>query len=150
MNVLVAGQGSGSGSGGTICVRGIVTDQDPRPEGLPVTIRVRVLPGSLVPPLPPPDPRQPGDVDVTPVGQQWCAQNVPVSGSSSLGVPMTVIAWERTGSSGWSAPQSEWFNAGGPNPTDCCSGCGAAPTATSSAFQSWPPPPPPFPPDVTG
>ena len=44
--VLVSSQGSGSGSGsggGTICVRGIVTDQDTGGMGLPTLIRVCVV-----------------------------------------------------------------------------------------------------------
>jgi hypothetical protein len=147
MNVLVSGQGSGSGGAGTICVRGVVTDQDTG-GGLPTIIRVVVVTGWVAPPPPEPDS---GGVDVTPTGQDWCAQGVLVPGSSSAGVQATAIAWLKTGSSGWSNPYTVWFNAGGSYPVDCCTGGGSErvdSAASASAFQSWPPPPPPFPPNL--
>lgn len=143
-NVLVRGSGTGSGGAGTICARGTVTTTEMSGSGLPVVIRVRVVSGSVTPPPPYPDPKQVGDVDVTPTGTNWVAQNVPVSSSSSSGVPFTLIAWEKVGTGTWSAPVSVWFNAGGSNPTDCCpAGTQSAP---APAFAAWPPPPPPLPP----
>jgi hypothetical protein len=149
-HVLVTGQGSGSGSGGTICVRGTITDQDVG-MGLPTTIRACVVSGWITPP--PPDPNSPpsGWVDTTPTGQDWLAQGVGVPGSSSTGVQCTAVAWFKTGTNQWSEPVSVHFFAGGPNPIDCCSGMtseGVISAATSLAFQSWPPPPPPLPPNL--
>ncbi|MBP3954181.1 hypothetical protein J8F10_02575 [Gemmata sp. G18] len=150
MYVRVAGSGSGSSSSGTICVRGDTGDGDDG-VGLPLLVRVRVLSGH-VPPTGPAEPKLPYDVDVVPVGTQWCATNVPVSASSYAGVPFTVLAWLRTGTT-WSAPASAWFYAGGQNPTSCCPTSPseqAAPGAIAGAFQGWPPPPPPLPANVTG
>jgi hypothetical protein len=148
MNVLVTGPGSGSGYG-TICVRGSVTDGNE--EVLPSLVRVRVVLGNITPPPPSADPPTSYDVDVVPVGQQWCAQNVPIPG---FGVQLTAIAWGWTGTSGWSLPQYKWFTTGGPDPIDCCagSGCtsGGEQHSHAPAFQALPPPPPPFPPTVTG
>ena len=150
MNVLVSGSGSGSYSSGTICVQGDTANGDTG-VGVPLMVRVRVLSGHVFPPLPPAEPKMPGDVDVTPVGTQWCATNVLVSSSPS-GVPLTAIAWLRTGVF-WGAPKSVWFYGGGPNPTSCCPTSPseqAAPGAIAGAFQGWPPPPPPLPANVTG
>ncbi|MBN9518865.1 hypothetical protein J0H58_10160 [bacterium] len=142
-NVLV--QGAGSGGAGTICARGTVTTSGSGGGSTQqVVVRVRVVTGEVTPPPPDPEPVQSGDVDVSPVGQDWSASNVPVSSSGSAGVPSTLIAWERVGSGSWSAPTSVWFNAGGANPTDCCSA--AAPRSAVASFAAWPPPPPPLPP----
>jgi hypothetical protein len=150
--VLVATSGSGSGSGsgpGTICVRGSASDQEPGAPGLPLVVRVTVVEGWIVPPPPRPED---GGTDTTPVGQDWCAHDVPVPNSSSAGVPCTAVAWCSAGT-GWTQPTWVHFYAGGPDPVDCCDGCppaAAAVTANSSAFRSWPPPPPPLPPDLGG
>lgn len=111
---------------GTICVRGIVTDEDATGGTLGgIVVRVRVLPGQQPPPpLEPADPKQPGDVDTSPIGQQWCARNVPVPGPNPAGDPLTVVVWSRAAAHlPWSAAQSEWFFGGGPGPVDCCVGC---------------------------
>ncbi|AMV26337.1 hypothetical protein VT84_18210 [Gemmata sp. SH-PL17] len=150
MNVLVSGTGSGSGSfpGGTICVRGSTGDGDTA-GSLPLTVRVRVVAGH-VPPVGSAEPKQTYDVDVTPVGGQWCATGVPVSGSTPAGVPLTALAWLRTGPS-WSGPDGVWFYGGGPNPTGCCPTSPLEQSApVAGAFQGWPPPPPPLPSDITG
>ena len=78
MFVLVTVQGapssSGSGAGGTICVRGSITDSA-RKDLLRGFIRVRVLSGLVsIQNLPPPIPKQPGDVDTRPIGQDWCPE----------------------------------------------------------------------------
>ncbi|HEY1187495.1 MAG TPA: hypothetical protein VGE74_07540 [Gemmata sp.] len=152
INVLVAGSGSGSGSGagaGTICVRGTVGDGDLRDNDstFPTIVRVRILAGHVPPPpLPDPDPKQPGDVDVPPVGQDWCAHDVPVPASSPTGVPLTAVAWLRS-SGKWGGAQSETFYAGGTDPVDCCAACAALspPAPPGDALTAWPPPPPPLP-----
>ncbi|MBN9122847.1 MAG: hypothetical protein J0I06_27535 [Planctomycetes bacterium] len=151
MNVLVSGQGSGSGSGGTICVRGTVTDEDGKVGvGVATVVRVTVVPDHVNPPPPFPDA---GGIDVVPVGTQWCARDVPVPWWSPAGSPCTAVAWVKTGSSGWSDPYSVWFNAGGPDPIDCCVGCvsgGVVSAADPASFSSWPPPPPPLPSNLGG
>jgi hypothetical protein len=139
MNVLVAGLGSGGS--GTICVRGSFIS---RKDASGAQILVRILNGSVsMMNLPPAFPQQPGDVVVSPVGQQWCARDVPVPGSSLTGVPLTAVAWVLTPSGSGvvaSAPQSVWFNGGGSNPTDCCSGCvtGAAAGRVASELANAP------------
>lgn len=117
MDVLVSGTGNG-----TICVRGIVTVADGGAPALPTMVRVRILDGHVDPPYPLPDPKQPNDVDTRPNGQDWCAQNVPAFGTSSQGVPITVLAWERVGKD-WGDVHSKQCKGGGSDPTDCCSGC---------------------------
>lgn len=147
-NVLVVGQGSGPG--GTICVRGTVTDQDTDGMGLPATVRTCVVAGWVEPPPPNPDPPPSGCVDVTPAGQNWFAAGVGVPGYSPTGVPCTAIAWCKIGGKQWSEPVAVQFVAGGPDPVDCCTvnGHGGASAASSSAFRAWPPPPPPLPPNL--
>lgn len=113
MNVLVTGP-----SPGVISVCGGLSLQDG--EGITLTtIRVRVLAGSVSPPLPSADPKQPGDVDTTTTSLQWTAQNVPVPSSSPSGVPITVIAWAKAGTAAWGPPQSVWCNAGGQHAVSC-------------------------------
>jgi len=145
-NVLVRGQGSGSGGAGTICARGVVTEG--LGTGLAVVIRVRVVAGEVTPPPPAAEPAEPGDVDVYPKGQDWLARDVPVPSSSSTGVPSTLIAWVKAGADPWSPPTSVWFNAGGPDPVDCCPA--GDPGPIGAAFAAWPPPPPPLPPGLAG
>ena len=111
MNVLIAGP-----SPGGICVCGTGNVQDGSCV-TPVQVRVRVLAGS-VSQLPPADPMQPGDLDVPVVDQKWSAAGVSVPGSG--GAPITVVAWEQAGTSGWGTPVSVWCNAGGSGATSCC------------------------------
>jgi hypothetical protein len=60
------------------------------------------------------------------IGTDWCAPNQKVPRWSAAGVATTVAAWLGTPSgsgTSFSAAQSAVFNAGGPSPRDCCSGC---------------------------
>jgi len=114
MNVLVTGT-----SPGVICVCGTAGVQDGRCTIPPSIVRVRVLAGSVSPPLPPAVPSQPGDVDTIPAGGLWTALNVPVPGSSPTGVPITVVAWQALAGV-WGTPQSVMCNAGGTGATSCC------------------------------
>jgi hypothetical protein len=160
-NVQVTVQGAGSGAQGTICVKGSCAESlllrvlkaiirllvdifrwlfrlKPLPltQLTGLTVRVRVVNGTVTT-SPSPDPKLAGDVDV-PASPNWCARDVPVPSWSSGGSPLTVFVWLLSGvGSGGSTvvdgPQSRFFNGGGPNPTDCCSGC-ASTVASEKAY----------------
>jgi hypothetical protein len=91
-----------------------------------LTIRVRVVNGTIMT-APGHDPKLSTDVDI-PASPNWCARDVPVPTWSSGGSPLTAFAWLLSGVGSGSStvvagPASRAFNGGGPNPTDCCSGC---------------------------
>src|SRR5947208_864121 len=115
MHVLVTAPGPISGSVGTICVRGSITEKERKRWATraltgSVTLRIRVVAGNVMPPPPDPEPTQPQDVDIPVTDQTWCARNVPVPAAG--GAALTAIVWQQLAGSGgpvWGPPDSVQF-----------------------------------------
>lgn len=121
--------GPGSGSPGTICVHGDVSDGAARlTVEFDLIVRVRVVSGYDAPqPSLTDDPAT--DRDATVVGTTWCAKSVPIPVGTATGGWLTVFAWfpDSVGSGGTGVAQRQSFHAGGMGDHDCCadSPCGS-------------------------
>lgn len=118
----------GSGSAGTICVFGTVSqDGASGINPLYVQVIVNACPGGVCPA--PPDPTlTPGTIAPI-IGDAYCATGVPVPSSSFAGDPMIAFAWvildTGSGETPVSLPAQQQFFACQENPSalDCCASC---------------------------